>query len=215
MPSFAVTDKQLVDSINFVNSGPITNGQESKGFWYSSGGYMLWQNTYPPYFVKTTAPTPPTPPVVVPIPDGTYFRSPAYVFVKTTSTTDSVFVTAQQRPFIKFSYTDPLSDFRLRISIYRYLVDDTQPGWYISGEKLINFKEIAVDNNAFDATTPAGVKAGSASIGETVFCSIVDNPGMGYWLYSMEYYYEIITGDPVLEYVYAENIGLTATVIKI
>lgn len=207
MPSFAVTDKQLVDSINFVNSGPITNGQESKGFWNYGGGYFNWQNVYPPY-IQDTVPT-------GPITDGTYFRSPAYVFVNTTSNTDSIYVTSQLRPFVNFSFTDPASDFRLQIIIYRYKVDELQPGWYTSGEKLINFQEIASDNNALGATSSAAIQAGTASIGETVFCSIVDNPGIGRWMYSQELYYEIQAGDPVLDWVYGENIGITATVIKI
>ena len=207
MPSFAVTDKQLVDSINFVNSGPITNGQESKGFWNYGGGYFNWQNVYPPY-IQDTVPT-------GPITDGTYFRSPAYVFVNTTSNTDSIYVTSQLRPFVNFSYTDPASDFRLQIIIYRYKVDELQPGWYTSSEKLINFQEIASDNNALGATSSAAIQAGTASIGETVFCSIVVNPGIGRWMYSQELYYEIQAGDPVLNWVYGENIGITATVIKI
>ena len=207
MPNFSVTDFQLVDSINYLNSGPITNGQESKGYWNYTGGYFNWQNTYPPY-IQNGIPT-------GPIPDQTYFRSPAYVFVNTTSTTDSVYVTSQLRPFVNFTYTDPLSDFRLQIIVYRYKVDELIPGWYLSGEKLINFVEIASDNNALGATSSAAIQAGTASIGETVFCSIVDNPGIGRWVYSQELYYEIQAGDPVLNWVYGENIGITATVIKI
>jgi len=129
-----------------------------------------------------------------------YFRTPAYVFVNTTSVTDSVFVTAQLRPFVNFSYTDPASDFRLQVLIYRYLVDESRPGWYIYDEKLINYVEIASDNNALGATSSAAIQAGTASIGETVFCSIVDNPGVGRWMYSMELYYEIQAGDPVLDW---------------
>lgn len=211
MPNFSVTDFQLVDSINYLNSGPITNGQESKGYWNYTGGYFNWPNVYPPYIQSSQA-------VAIalgPVPDQTYFRSPAYVFVNTTSTTDSVFVTSQLRPFLNYSVSAPTDEFIFQVIIYRYRVDDLIPGWYTSGEKLINFVEIASDNNKLDGTAPASIQAGTASIGETVFCSIVDNPGIGRWMYSQEFYYEIQTGTPVLNWVYGENIGITATVIKI
>lgn len=207
MPNFSVTDKDLNDSVNYLLAGPQTLGQVSRGYWNYGGGYFIWDNVYPPY-IQDTVPT-------GPITDGAYFRTPAYVFVNTTSVTDSVFVTAQLRPFVNFTYTDPTSDFRLQVLIYRYLVDESRPGWYIYDEKLINYVEIASDNNALGATSSAAIQAGTASIGETVFCSIVDNPGVGRWMYSMELYYEIQAGDPVLDWVYGENIGITATVIKI
>lgn len=214
MPTFITTQTDLLDSVNYLLAGPQTLGQSSQGYWNFAGGWFIWDNTLPPYITAATN----TPPVSLasPITAGTFFRSPAYVFVNTTSATDSILVTSQLRPFIIVDGASvaPWS-FYLSIDVYRYLVDEQQPGSYVWGEKFVNYELIAQDNNYFtDADDPA-ILAGTASIGETVFCSIVDRPGVGRWCYSMELNYSPETGTPILNYVYGENIGITATVIKI
>lgn len=204
MPNFAATGKDTLDSINYLLAGPQTVGQASQGYWNFPGGYFNWQNALPPYIQDTAPPGP--------IPDGKFFYTPAYVFVNTTSSTDSVLVTAQLRPFIS---ADPMIgapwEFYLSVDVYRYLVYENSG----TASKFFNYELIAQDNNYFNDTMSPNMLAGNESIGETVFCSIVDKPGVGRWCYSLELNYSIYSGTPVLDWVYGENIGITATVIKV
>lgn len=219
MPNFTTTSKDVLDSVNYLLAGPQTLGQTSVGFWNFYGGYFRWWATEPP-FIQDTDPFLAGPYAGVYIPDYTFIISPAYVFVNTTSSTDSVFVTSQLRPFVKYSIANPANEFFLSIDIYRYRVDERLPGWYnysfSNPSKLVNYELIAQDNNRL-TTTPLdpAVPSGNASFGETVFASIVDNPGVGRWLYRQELSVTGIVGTPDIEFIYGENIGLTATVIKI
>lgn len=209
MPSFAVTQTNLIDSVNYLIAGPQTVGQETKGYWNFGGGYLTGFNTPP--FLQDDQPPPPiyTQPA---LDDYKYLNTPAYVTVKTTSSTDSVIVTGQFRPFAKVTNTIA-STWNFYINVYRYKLINTSTPWFAG---YINYSNIAQDNNAFNtATIDPLVQSGDRSWGETIFASIVDTPDVGYYAYVLDVEYRPRTGDPVLEWVYGENIGITAAVIKI
>lgn len=207
MPNFAVTETNIIDTVNYLVSGPQTIGQETKGFWSYGGGYLTG-NTTPP-FIQDTVPSVYTQPSLL---STLYLYTPAYVNVKTTSATDRVIVTGQFRPFTYVTNTTP-STWKIRINVNRYKLINTTIPYFVD---YINYETIAQDNNLFDTTTiNPDVQNGNISFGETIFASVVDSPPIGYYAYVLDLEYEPQTGDPVLEYVYGENIGITAAVIKI
>jgi hypothetical protein len=200
MPNFSVTDKELVDSVNYLLAGPTGIGQNSVGYWNGDGGYISPTNT-PPY-ISSSYPT-------TDFPDRTTIWTPAQVLVNTTSSQDRVIVSAQSRPFLEWSATDPNTDFNFYISVTRYAVKivgtNTEPTY-------IDPIELAQDNNVF--TGNAG-NPGTISIGDTIFVSIIDQPNIGRWFYVLDLYLRINNGDPVIQSFYVENLSLSTTVIKL
>lgn len=138
--------------------------------------------------------------------------TPAYVNIKTTSSTDRVIVTGQFRPFIRVQYTDPATVWNIKINVNRYKLVDKNTPFFVD---TINYLTIAQDNNVFNSSKPLDITDGENSFGETVFASIVDSPSIGYYAYALSIQYSYSAGDPFLEWVYGENIGITAAVIKI
>lgn len=145
-----------------------------------------------------------------------FFATPAYVNVRTTSVTDSVLVTGQFRPFIRWYPPDTNANIYIEIQVNRYKLINPSIPYYID---YITYVKIASDNNALLGVNYGPLGVGDVSIGETIFASVVDKPDPGYYAYALDiqYYWDgvgVLT-PPILEWIYGENIGITAAVIKI
>lgn len=175
------------------------------------GTYTVNQNptVNPTGTIEMTAHTPYVQPSMG---DPLDLYTPAYVNVKTTSATDRVLVTGQFRPFMRVQYTDPASVWNIKINVNRYKLVDANTPYFID---YISYVTIAQDNNVFNSSKPLDITDGENSFGETIFASIVDSPPIGYYAYVLDIVYSYSAGDPFLEWIYGENIGITAAVIKI
>lgn len=198
MPSFAVTQPQLLDSLNTILQSPIGIGQNTIGYWNGDGGYIP-PNNLPPYIQDTSPSTS--------IPDRTTIFTPAQATINSFGEQDRVIISAQCRPFLEWSATDPNTDFNVFFSITRYYV--TNIGYKTN--TYIDPVELAQDNNVFTGNTG---NPGTISIGDTIFVSIIDNPGIGRWFYVLDLFLRVNDGDPDLQSVYLENISLSATLLK-
>lgn len=191
MPNFAVKNTDINDTINYLLAGNTGIGQTMIGYWNGDGGYLN-ASSHPPY-IQNAYPS-------APMPFGQYIYTPAYADVEVTDNTDRILITAQARPFIEWTATDPSTDFN----------------WYISIERqdlpyFTTIIELAQDNNNF--TGNAG-NPGVTSIGDTIFVGVIDSPGIGNYRYSLTNYLRLDAGDPVVASLYLENLGITTTLIK-
>ena len=192
MSVFSTGGKDLLDSVNFLLAGPTGVGQASSGYWNSTGGYLT--TFADPPWITASAPT-------VPAPFNQYIYTPAYVTVNVTDPTDRVLITSQCRPYISWTATDPATDFNVYIAVERTGVPDVN-----------GIVELAQDNNQFTGNTG---DPGNISFGDTIFVGIIDTPGIGRWNYFLDFYMISQAGDAVVDWLYVENLGITATVIKL
>jgi hypothetical protein len=134
------------------------------------------------------------------MPTNTIILTPALVDATVTSETDRVLITAQCRPYLNWTATDPLTNFSVYISVER-----------VDLPRLDNRVELAQDNNNFQGNTG---DLGDISIGDTIYVGIIDTPGIGAYQYQLTFYLRIFDGDPVVNWAYIENTSISATLIK-
>jgi hypothetical protein len=191
MPNFAVKNTDINDTVNYLLAGNTGIGQAMIGYWNGDGGYLN-ASSHPPY-IQTAYPS-------APMPFDQYIYTPAYTDVEVTDNTDRILITAQARPFIEWTATDPSTDFN----------------WYLSIERqdlpyFTTITELAQDNNSFTGNVG---NPGVTSIGDTIFVGVIDSPGIGNYRYSLTSYLRLDAGDPVVASLYLENLGITTTLIK-
>lgn len=198
MPSFAVKDADLNDTLNYLLAGPTGLNQQNVGLWADTGGYLTL-NYDPPYIQST-------PPTSIPQ-EYTWYSTPAYVDTNTTSARDRVLITSQCRPFALFTGTGTWSAY-LNIAVRRYTQTFSQQniGWQVA--------QIGTDTNLITDASDPNILAGNASLGDTIFTGIVDEPGLGEYFYALEFQWRIISGTVQIDWFYVESHGITVTVIK-
>lgn len=195
MPNFTTTNRDVIDSVNYLLAGPNGIGQSIKGYYNSDGGYLLNSRSQP-YLASS--------PLATPVPFDSYAYTPAILDVTVDNDTDTVLISAQARPYIQWTYTINPSEFNTYISIER-----------IDLPYQTTIIELAQDNNLINNSNMSiRQQNGDDSILDTIYVGITDQPGRGVWRYLMTFYSILSAGDPVINWYYVENLGITTTLIK-
>lgn len=198
MPNFAVKNTDITDTVNYLLAGPTGLNQQNVGLWADEGGYLTLSYDAP--YLQSS------PPSVIPS-EYSWYSTPAYVDVNTTSARDRLLITSQCRPFAKFTGTGTWSAY-VNIAIRRYTqtFSSQNIGWQVA--------QIATDTNLITDADPVDLLNGDISFGDTTFTGVVDEPGLNEYYYGLEFQWRIISGTVQIDWFYVESHGITVTVIK-
>lgn len=194
MANFAVTNKEALDSLNYVLSGPSDIGNEFEGVNYTFFEYCSGDRI-PPY-MSPTLPSPPPP-------TDTYIETDTYAVVNVTEPTQKITVSAQCRPFVGWTITTGPTDFRVYIAVNRYKAPNIL--YYPT-----NLNEYSVSFTNYTPSDP-----NEDDLGQRIFLTLIDQPGeIGEFYYWLEFYVEVLSGDFQLDYIGAETRSISASLVK-
>lgn len=226
MANFSITDPQVVDSLNYVLSGPSSIGNDFEGLSQSefvyltnetNGSLALTDFTTNPYVIPYVEGDPP--PVGYPAPYDTYIKTGMYVPIAISDPTQQVNVTAQVRPWFSWTLSTP-SEIRWRTSLNRYKVPNLS---YDPALALDNFYQpttvlvsvpIKITKVASDPFPLEGETVTNGSTG-MVYTNVVDIPGsIGIFYYWMEFNITLLSGDMVIDWTGTDIASISASLIK-
>lgn len=192
MANFAVTDREALDSLNYILSGPIPTVNQFKyknfqEFQYCTG------NRIAPYMSKIL-PSPP-PPV------DQYIETDCYNIVNIADPTQKVLISSQVRPFFSASCTQPNSQINIYVALNRYKA----PSILFFPKELTYYQ--------FNFTSSSNIV--DEDLGRLIFLNWVDEPNeIGTFYYWLEFYAETagLNGDFTLDYIGAELRGISTSV---
>jgi hypothetical protein len=194
MPYYSIDPTNLIDAVNVIASGPTSIGNNAQGIVGNppgDAGFVYFTNNIAPYS-STTLPSPP--------PDtDAWIATDCFGVVTITQPNNQVFLSSQLRAFFGYSGS---GTFRFYVGINRYPYPD-----YRTQERA----ELVYLTTAWD--TSGGLDPAETFEGDNVISTFIDTPGLGQWQYYLEFYWEILTGNPTPTYVGADVRSLTASVV--
>ena len=146
---------------------------------------------------------------------GKYISTDCNAKVTVTSATDRVFISGQLNNIINVTATVPSTLFyQVQINRYRGFpnTDPTNPGFLFDLDGVN--ATIAYRDYTFQIDPTAPVNYPGLPETDTIFASVIDSPGPGYYWYILEIYFTPGGGDVAPEYAQTYYRGFTAQVVK-
>ena len=174
MANFSITDVELLDTVNYVISGPVSIGQEVAGIGVSNSVYFL--DNIAPYAESASFGVPSPPPA-----KDVWIKTDCFATVNIDTPDQKVSVGAQLRCYISYDVTSAPAVLRVQVGILRFngtadSVIDTNSGTLLSGT-------ITTFSNANTGTVT------DEFIGNQIIVSYIDQPAIDntsgvytYWL---------------------------------
>lgn len=232
MANFAITDIELLDTVNYLASGPYSIGQEVEGVGESDTVYFT--NNVSPYAVSGGGPAPSPAPA-----QNEWIRTDCFGSVKIFNPNQKISVGGQLRCFFTYRVDelgpDPDSSggpnqarIRIYVSILRYT--GTPDNLLTAGTEIVGTRTVFTDFSINPAPGPP--PADNEFIGNQIMLSYIDEPGLTdeltvdpnypgvytptvndytYWL---QFRLEPITGVYTIESFYADVRSVYINVIK-
>ena len=149
---------------------------------------------------------------------GSFISTDCNAKVTVTSATDRVFISGQLNNLITVTATTPSTLF-YQVLINRYKgfpnTDPTNPGFLFDLDGVN--ATIAYRDYTFQidpTATPVPLNYPLLPETDTIFASVIDSPGPGYYWYILEIYFTPGGGDVATEYAQTYYRGFTAQVVK-
>lgn len=198
MANFSITGVELLDTVNYVISGPTSIGQDQEGVGESAGVYFT--NNISPY-AEVTQPSPP------PAQDE-WIKTDCFAIINIDNPQQKISVGCQMRGFISLDCS-VAGNLLVNVGIVRFpgnTVPDPQAGNVLA----------YTTTNLFYATPQTVTDDGD--FGNQIIVTYIDQPGLedttGEYTYWMMFKTSTVDGTFVVNDVSADVRNLTATKIK-
>ena len=207
MANFAITDPQILDSLNYILSGPIPTANQFKVKNFQTFKYCTGDRVAPYMTDGTVNPSPPPDylPPSPPPPENQYIETDCYNIVNITDPTQKAVISCQVRPFFEATCTQIDSEIKIYVAVNRYK------------EPNILYYPTTVAEYAFTYTS--SVPLIDQDLGRLLFLNVTDEPGaLGVYYYWLEFYVETVVsgvhlpGDFVLDWIGAEFRSISTNV---
>lgn len=219
MANFAISNTELLDTVNYLASGPYSIGQEIEGVGEADSVYFT-DNT-PPYSSSASF-SPPAPPPSA----NVFVRTDCFGTCTIFNPNQKIQVGCQMRPFVTFTVTTAPAAFRFYTAIMRFTDPDDQ---VFSENPLGSGAELAYTIVRVDEPTTGTFT--NFPIGSQVISTYIDQPGLsdylsydpvnqvyiptvGNYTYWMMFKVEILSGTMTVDDVLADVRSLTASLVK-
>jgi len=225
MANFAITQDEVLDTVNYLASGPYSIGNEVEGVGESNSVYFL--DNVEPYAQPISSGAPSPAPTA-----NAYIRTDCFGTCQIFEPNQKIQVGCQLRPFVSFTVTTAPAAFRFYTAIVRFTdpdmtVYENPAGGYGSptGSGLeLAYTIVRVDEAAVTTIT-------DFPIGSQTIATYIDQPGIedllsydatnavylptvGNYTYWMMFRIEPLTGTFTIDSVLADVRSLTASLIK-
>ena len=193
MANFALGNQEIVDSLNYILSGTPAIGQQGDGVSFTDEVYL--NNTgSPPY----TLPAPP----VGGMPFDTDIYTDLNVQVTVKRPQDIVFVSSQCRTFVDWTAANPADIVFGRCQLVRYDPAVGTPTLLVS--------------RAFSLDESIPTEYPNGFLGDLIFQTIIDRPGVGIWEYSVIFNWDSAQSSPgvTIDDMYVTVRSVNANIIK-
>lgn len=227
MANFSITDVELLDTVNYIVSGPVSIGQEVEGVGESATVYFT--NNTTPY----AEPTPPTP---APAQDE-WIKTDCFGGVTIYNPNQKISVGGQLRCFIKYRVdslgpnpdSGPADIARLRVYVGILRYTGTPDNLLTAGTEIVGTRTSFTD---FDINpAPGPPPADNEFVGNQIMLSYIDQPGLedpltlnpdtglysptvNNYTYWLQFYIEPVIGTYTIEEFYADVRSVYINVIK-
>lgn len=231
MANFSITNAELLDTVNYIVSGPVSIGQEVEGVGESETVYFT--NNVSPYAVPYGGGAPSPAPA-----QNEWIRTDCFGSVTIYNPNQKISVGGQLRCFFTYRVNelgpDPDSSggpnqarIRILVSILRYT--GTPDNLLTDGLEIVGTRTSFTDFTINPAPGPP--PADQEFIGNQIMLSYIDEPGLtdlltlddttglysptvGNYTYWLQFYLEPITGAYTIENFYADVRSVYINVIK-
>lgn len=161
MANFSINTTEVLDTVNYIISGPISIGQEVRGIGQSNDVYLT-DNTSP-YVVPIASGVPSPAPS-----ENIYLKTDCFDSVTIFNPNQKISIGCQFRNDINFDYVGPM-EIRWTAAIVRYT--GTPDNLLSNGQILASVKNRAEDPAAVTVT-------GVSVVSDNIVLSLIDQPGL-------------------------------------
>lgn len=224
MANFAITDDQLLDTVNYLVSGPYSIGQEVEGVGEANSVYFT--DNIEPYAQGISSGVPSPAPTA-----NAYIKTDCFGTCTIFQPNQKIQVGCQLRPFVTFTVTTAPAAFRFYTAIIRFtdpdlVVYEDPAGGYgtPSGSGLeLAYTIVRVDESTTGTFT-------NFPIGSQVISTYIDQPGLedllsynatdgyiptvGNYTYWMQFRIEPVAGTFTIDSVLADVRSLSASLVQ-
>lgn len=199
MANFSINNKEVLDTVNYIISGPFSIGQDQQGVGESDGVYFT--NNISPW-VSPTIPSP------APA-QNVWIQTDCFAIVNIDTPDQKVAVGSQLRGFISLNVTTAPANLLVNTAIVRFTgntVPDPQAGTVLA----------YTTTQLFYGST--GVRTDDGDFGNQIIVAYIDQPGLedvnGEYTYWLMFKTNTIDGNITVTDVGADVRNLTATKLK-
>lgn len=225
MSNFAITQDDLLDTVNYIISGPVSIGQEVEGVGEANSVYFT--DNIAPYSVPVSAGAPSPAPTA-----NAYIKTDCFGTCTIFTPDQKIQVGGQLRPFISFTITTAPAAFRFYTAIIRFtdpdlVVYEDPAGGY--GTPQGSGVELAYTIVRVDESSTGVFSV--FPIGSQQISTYIDQPGLedylnydpvnqvyiptvGNYTYWLMFRVEPVTGTFTIDSVQADVRSLTASLLK-
>lgn len=207
MANFSINNTEILDTVNYIISGPTSIGQDQQGVGESASVYFT-DNVSP--YASSTIPSPPPA-------QNTWIKTDCFATVNIDNPQQKISLGGQLRVFFSYDVTavpSPTTQAQLRmyVSILRFVGTAAEVVDTNAGEEIVS-----TISSAFSPITPSTVND-SDLFGNRIIVSYIDVPGevstAGIYTYWLMFYLETVSGTWDVKDVSSDVRSLIATKIK-
>lgn len=228
MANFAITNAELLDTVNYLTSGPYSIGQEVEGVGESETVYFT--NNTEPYIVPISSGAP------VPAPaQDEWIRTDCFGSVTIYNPNQKISIGGQLRCFMDYNVDTlgpnpsppPANTFQVRVLVGILRYTGTPDNLLTAGTELVGTRTSLFQG----VINPAPAAPYTSSVGNQIMLSYLDQPGLedyltqdpitgsftptvGTYTYWLQFYIEPVIGTLTVQSFYADVRSVYINVIK-